>query len=292
MSGILTGVPSIDWNRAEWDGRYDWSRGGDEWSLEWGSPKVQWLTTLWPRISPFLPTGKIVEIAPGFGRWTQFLLPLCRTYVGFDLSTKCVEACRARFHDVDHAVFTANDGLSLPGVAERSADFVFSFDALVHVEFDVISAYLVSLEQALAPDGVAFLHHSNLRSYPGQVGLTRVLEAAGSIAIAAERAQHILCDWQQHRSKTVDGRRVAKACQKAGLTCVSQELIAWGGSGHHLLDCITVIARCGSRWDRPTIVVRNPAFADAARSSHAVAKLYHASGNSVAAARVQLQTRP
>ncbi len=50
-------------------------------------------------------------------------------------------------------------------VADGSIDFVFSFDSLVHAEEDVIRSYLDQLGQKLRPDGVGFLHHSNLGEY-------------------------------------------------------------------------------------------------------------------------------
>ena len=31
----------------------------------------QWFGLIFPRIHAFLPTGTILEIAPGFGRWTN-----------------------------------------------------------------------------------------------------------------------------------------------------------------------------------------------------------------------------
>ena len=47
-------------------------------------------------------------------------------------------------------------------VEDGSIDFVFSFDSLVHVEADVLDAYLDQLARKLTPDGVGFIHHSNM----------------------------------------------------------------------------------------------------------------------------------
>jgi len=46
-------------------------------------------------------------------------------------------------------------------VADNSIDFCFSFDALVHVELDIIGSYCKQLLNKLSPTGVAFIHHSN-----------------------------------------------------------------------------------------------------------------------------------
>lgn len=39
----------------------------------WGSSQQQWQRALLPRLRAFLPTQTILEIAPGFGRWTEHL---------------------------------------------------------------------------------------------------------------------------------------------------------------------------------------------------------------------------
>src|ERR1700761_6875072 len=107
-------MPDIEWNLATWGG-YDWLRaaGGEEWSDPWGSSEAQWFGSIYPRLHRFLPASAILEIAPGFGRWTRFLLPACQSYVGVDLSQECVAACRRRFSDFNHASFVQNDGLTL-----------------------------------------------------------------------------------------------------------------------------------------------------------------------------------
>jgi len=66
-------MPSIEENRGAWS-KHDWQDGGDEWSAGWGSARMQWWGTVFPRIHAFVPTRTIIEIAPGYGRFTRFLL--------------------------------------------------------------------------------------------------------------------------------------------------------------------------------------------------------------------------
>ena len=127
---------------------------GDPWSKPWGSARGQWYGTIYPRIQGFLPAAAILEIAPGFGRWTEFLLEYCETLVGVDVSPKCIEACQERFADRSGARFEVNDGHSLPMVEDSSIDFAFSFDSLVHVEAETLAGYLSELARVLKPDGV------------------------------------------------------------------------------------------------------------------------------------------
>src|SRR3990172_432923 len=101
----------IEQNEAQWDS-YDWPAKGDEWSTLWGGADYQWLGSLLPRVREFLPAGTILEIAPGHGRWTRYLLQHCDRLIGVDLSAGCVNACRERFADHPGAGFHKNDGLS------------------------------------------------------------------------------------------------------------------------------------------------------------------------------------
>src|SRR5687768_4980448 len=97
---------------------------------------------LYPRVRQFLPAATILEIAPGHGRWTQYLLPLCERLIGVDVAANCVAACRERFAGDAHAEFHKNDGMSLPMVPDGKVDFAFSFDSLVHCERDVMQSYI------------------------------------------------------------------------------------------------------------------------------------------------------
>ena len=167
--------------------------------------------SIWPRIAPHLPAETVLEIAPGYGRWTEYLLEHCERLIGVDLTPRCIEVCRERFPGV-RASFEVNDGASLPMVASASLDFAFSFDSLVHVEAPQIASYLVELARALKPGAIAFLHHSNLNAYLGN----------GTEVPWWIPEPH----W---RARNVSARSFRAAARGAGLACLSQELINWIG---------------------------------------------------------------
>jgi 16S rRNA A1518/A1519 N6-dimethyltransferase RsmA/KsgA/DIM1 with predicted DNA glycosylase/AP lyase activity len=75
-------------------GWYSWEQGGEEWSQPWGNAAFQWAITIYPRLMAALPAARIVEIAPGFGRWTPFLLSQSSLYVGIDISPRCIDFCK------------------------------------------------------------------------------------------------------------------------------------------------------------------------------------------------------
>ena len=241
-------MPTLEWNRTVWDGTYDWAHGGDEWSEVWGGATAEWHGSILPRIHRWLPASTVLEIAPGFGRWTQFLTGLAQRLIIVDLSETCIAACRQRFAGAGNISYHVNDGRSLTAVADRSIDFAFSF-SLVHVEADVLQAYIAELSRALAANGVAFLHHSNLGAYP---------DASNP---------HM-------RAASVSAERAAAACEGAGLRCVAQELVSWGPDASVLSDCFTVLTPAGSAWDGEHRLIRNPDFMAEAACSAAREHLY------------------
>jgi SAM-dependent methyltransferase len=261
-------VPSIADNLDYWEAEYDWTQGGDAWSGPWGDAASQWYGSILPRIRHFLPVQSVLEIAPGFGRWTQFLLSYCENLIGVDLAAKCVEACRERFAG-PNVTFAVNDGQNLPIVRDRSIDFVFSYDYLVHVESDTLAGYLSELARILKPEGVAFLHHSNYGAYRRSARVFDPLQGffdhmptpirAGLIRTGTYRGRHM-----RATSVTADG--FAEQCREVGLNCVAQELVNWEG-GILLLDCMSVVTLPGSRWDHPRRVVHNRLFRMGARAT-------------------------
>jgi SAM-dependent methyltransferase len=232
-------MPDLSWNTAFWNGNYDWKTGGEEWSEAWGGSEAQWFGSLYPRLHRFLPAKSVIEIAPGFGRWTKFLIPNSSEYIGIDLSQECVDACRHIFGErtfSKHVSFLKNDGLSLIGVKNASCDLVFSFDSLVHADLEVIQSYIPEIVRVLSSDGVAFVHHSNLLPFNGSLG-------------------------QPHaRSLTVSADIVASVIESAGGSVLVQEIINWGGE--HMHDCLTLFGR--HRAHAKSIRIENPRFMDEA----------------------------
>ena len=245
---------SVNYNKRWWGQDYDWSEAGDEWSRPWGGPEAQWYGSLFPRIHRFLPTGQVLEIACGHGRWTQFLKDQCQGLTGVDLSGKCVDACRERFADESHLRFFTNNGTTVPEVADASIDFIFSFDSLVHADQATIATYLVEFRRVLKPDGAAFIHHSNLG---GSSILSRQFRKVPKVGGALRRLR--VLDHQLGRDFGVSAKSVASSAQSAGLRCIGQEIIPWT-TRRTLLDCISVIVPDESPAPRRSPVVRNRQF--------------------------------
>jgi len=174
----------------------------------------------------------VLEIAPGYGRWTRFLIPSCSDFLAIDLSPTCVAECRRMFQSAPHARFESNDGTSLDAAADGSYDLVFSFDSLVHAELEILEAYIPQILKKLAPKGAAFIHHSNL--------------ADG----------HVLEGHHSHsRAETVSSQAVANIIERSGGVALVQEKVSWMNAG--LIDCFTLFARAADYPDAEPVQLSN-----------------------------------
>ena len=259
-------MPQVDWNKRTWEAENKWLDGGDRWSGAWGGPEMQWHGSLLPRIHRFLPAGTILELGPGFGRWTQFLQAACEKLIVVDLSRPCIDACRRRFAESHHVECHVNDGKSLDMVPDGSIDFVFSFDSLVHVEEDVIRAYLDQLVRKMKPEAVGFIHHSNLARYRNYFRVVRGVPLLRTLMRPMGFATRT-----HDRSASVSAELFAHSAETAGLACIGQEWINWDSP--LLIDCLTTFAHQGSSWDTGNQIVRNNLFMNEARCIHRRAAL-------------------
>jgi len=262
-------MPTLEQNLQAWTSSYGWTQQGEEWSSTWGGSEAQWYGSILPRIRAFIPTDTILEIAPGFGRWTHFLKQGCSHLTVVDLAENCIEVCRQRFATDSHITYCVNDGKSLAMIPESSIDFVFSFDSLVHAEADVMESYLHQIAKKLTPDGVGFIHHSNL----GEFGAR-----SHWIENIPKKLRQLLTEkgWLEGdhwRAYSMTAKIFDEYCERAGLQCIGQELVNWGT--RKLIDCFSVFTLRRSRWARPKIIIRNGDFMREAEMIRRSSELYH-----------------
>jgi SAM-dependent methyltransferase len=271
-------MPTIVENRERWQ-QHKWAQGGDEWSPGQSAEgtDILWHRTVFPRVRSFLPTDTILEIGPGFGRWTQYLRHVSRRLILVDLSERCIDSCRHRFIDDDRIQYIVNDGTSLHEIEDASVDFIFSFDSLVHAEADAIGAYLHQAARKLKPGGAGFIHHSNLKDF---------------VDPRTDTVRWFVTQ-RNWRAPSMSAAVFRDQCAAAGLACDSQEQINWLGrkrdADRHrlsgrcipLTDCFSVFSLSETP-ARPTRVVANPTFVDEWRHAVALVDLYRRADRAVA----------
>src|SRR3954471_18980047 len=166
-----------------------------------------------PRIHPFVPTGTILEIGPGHGRWSQFLRDLCHTLVLVDVAENCIASCRARFAEAPNIHYHVGNGQSLDMLDDNSVDFAFSFDSLVHAEADVLAAYARELARVLKPDGIGFLHHSNMAAHARAAAFARRVPGPLRRRLTI---RGLLVNVYAWRAESASAERFARDCHAAG----------------------------------------------------------------------------
>jgi SAM-dependent methyltransferase len=232
-------MPTLQWNMSAWKKR-DWRDQGENWSRGWGNSAIQWHVGILPRIRAFLPARAILEIAPGYGRWTQFLIPYAqRIFRGVDLAENCAQHCRERFSKAHRNIaFYSNDGISLKAAeAGGGYDFIFSYDSLVHASPEVFESYVPQIMQLLNKNGAAFIHHSNLK--------------------AALAAQVVTPDEYLHeRDRDVSAESVAGIVMKNNGKMLFQETFPCGEARD--IDALSIFTRADSEWKPSTpLSIRN-----------------------------------
>ncbi len=265
-------MPTIKQNQSVWNA-YNWDDAGEIWSSAWGGASMQWYGTILPRIYAFLHGPTILEIAPGFGRWTRFLKDYCNNLIVVDLSEKCIKACQERFAGCSHITYFVNNGKSLDMVPDGTIDFAFSFDSLVHAEDDVISAYVSQLSRKLKYDGAAFIHHSNLGQYSNYYNIYSTVKRIPKVHDLLTKWGIFHDDQWQWHACSMSAKKMRLYAEKNGLTCISQELITWN-TRCFLIDCLSTIVKKESLGSRNNKIFVNATFMKEAKYLSKISQLY------------------
>lgn len=123
-------------------------------------------------ISPFFQNyrfdlKKVIDFAAGYGRNTQKLLEEgADEVVAVDVNPDCIRRLTFAFREKPvRPVLVA--GYDLAPLADQSASFIYTFDAMVHFDLEIVIAYLYEFRRVLRANGYALIHHSNYGKAPG-----------------------------------------------------------------------------------------------------------------------------
>lgn len=131
------------------------------------------------------PDHTAIEIGPGGGRWTRYLLGFAKVYAVDYHQTMLDEL--ARNFKAPHLVPLKNNGSDFPGIQPESIDYVFTFASFVHFDFPIIEAYLHSIRRVLKRDGQVVLHYSD-KTKPKARGMDGIADNDPERMCAAVRA--------------------------------------------------------------------------------------------------------
>ena len=151
---------NIDEQR-RWNEDYMWTNDGHEWSELFKGTDALWNEYIFEHVREFR-NRNILEIAPGRGRMTQYLMILAKDLKIIDLNQSCIEICKKKFGSYISGYYV-NDGKSLHVIQDNSQDLVFSFDSFVHMHRNVTEEYIKEIRRVLNYGGKAYIHHSWFR---------------------------------------------------------------------------------------------------------------------------------
>ena len=105
--------------------------------------------------------GTAVEIGCGLGRICLAMSEQFERVIGYDIAPEMLrqgeEVVKGKSVEL-----RLTDGASLPGLEDRSADFIVTFTVFQHIpDVDVIRAYIAAAGQALKPGGVFAFQWNN-----------------------------------------------------------------------------------------------------------------------------------
>jgi ubiquinone/menaquinone biosynthesis C-methylase UbiE len=136
---------------------------GGVYGMEWGDPDT-WDPLTFIRdhyVLPYVQYDQVaVEIGPGGGRWTKYLLGFGKIYA-VDYHNELLCELKKRYGKQKNIEFIKNNGTDFPGVAAASVNYLFSFGTFVHLDFNIIEAYLDNIRSVLRPGANAVVQYSD-----------------------------------------------------------------------------------------------------------------------------------
>jgi len=129
----------------------------------WGDPEtmepLMFVRDRW--VLPYVRADQTaVEIGPGGGRWTRYLLGFERLYA-IDFYPELLAELKRSFTRAN-VTFVQNSGSDFPGVPAGAVDFVFSFGCFVHLDNSIIERYLANLGEILRPQANVVIQYSDV----------------------------------------------------------------------------------------------------------------------------------
>ena len=114
--------------------------------LHWGDPDKNPVHIYVRKrfITPYINSNSVaLEIGPGGGRWTKYLLEFKKLYV-IDPYQEILDELKKNYNK-KNMVFIKNNGTDFPRIPKKSIDFLFTYACFVHLEVKTIDKYLKNI---------------------------------------------------------------------------------------------------------------------------------------------------
>lgn len=122
--------------------------------------------------------ASVVEIGCGVGRMTAYFAEHAAKVIALDVSPEMLTRARERLASATNIEFRVATGSGLSGVADASADLVFSYIVLQHIPDSAIALdYLRDAGRVLRPGGSLLAQFNNMEPAPTGLGIGRRLRS-------------------------------------------------------------------------------------------------------------------
>ncbi len=241
-------MPTVKENLKMWNFKHTWDKRGDEWSNQadfCNQPYDKWKKSL---IENFVykyinKNSTVLEIAPGYGRWTEHIIKRAKKVILVDLSPKCINHCKERFREYKNIDYYCNDGKSLDFLKNNSIDFIWSYDSFVHMEANVIENYLRQFSRVLKKGGITIIHHAGKSE--GLLPLARFLDNFGKLGKVI-KIQILFRRIRVGCRSDISREMIVKFSKKSNLLIVKQ-IDSWGRNNEYNCklfgDWITILRK-------------------------------------------------
>jgi ubiquinone/menaquinone biosynthesis C-methylase UbiE len=144
-------------------------------------------TTHWLSVSVGIrPDDVILEIGCGIGRVGQALAPICKQWIGCDVSPNMLRHAQERLASFSNVRFVELSGYDLRPIEDASVDLVYCTVVFMHLDEWERYNYILEARRVLRPGGRIFIDNFNLRSDEGW----EIFEAHRQVA-PADRPPHM-----------------------------------------------------------------------------------------------------
>ncbi|WP_207435235.1 class I SAM-dependent methyltransferase [Sabulibacter ruber] len=152
-----------------------WKEGGNDFGYFEKAENPTWLEGFWSDGSKFFELFQlmdhkyILEIGCGAGRHAEKVINNCEHLWLLDTSKAALKIAENRLlNKGNFTTILSSTGNGIPHqIKKDTLTSIFSYDSMVHFEYDSVISYIKDSYRVLTPGGMALFHHSNYDKNPG-----------------------------------------------------------------------------------------------------------------------------